>query len=139
MSNNAKMMRVGIIKDNRIVTEGILGDPHRGGGQNVTVDLEGRTNFILLEVVQKRPFPFLKRHSDYFLHLTDKMSGKISKAGDTTGTSLEEFRQQTKPNEKGIWDFPLTPDMRGKINVGDVAVLFQFVLPPPKARRPKRR
>lgn len=78
---------------------------------------------------------FSVKDGGYLLHFDAKMSGRIS-MGDGVFT-LDELRQQGKAvKADGGFQLSLNPRARGKVQIGEVTVLFQFVSPPPPVARP---
>jgi hypothetical protein len=72
----------------------------------------------------------------YALNFTDAMDGRVS-LGDQV-VALPALRQAGKAQKKGdLWHLMLTARARGKVVIGDVTVLFQFVAPPPVQPRPQ--
>lgn len=63
---------------------------------------------------------------DYVLTLTEQMRGVIENTSSKEKIELEKIRSLQKPNN-GVYKFPLKDQHRGKIIVGDLIILFQFV------------
>lgn len=72
----------------------------------------------------------------YYLAFTEKMEGKVSVKG--ADVSLQQARAQgfAKPR-KGVFLLPLSDASKGRVVLGEVSLLFQFVTPPPEPPKPE--
>ena len=82
-------------------------------------------NFRLFELVG----------DEYCLNFLDAMSGRV--ALPTGIADLSVLRGQAKRTQQGVYQLKLTDDSRGKLVLGDVTFLFQFVAPPPVQPKPQ--
>ncbi|MEE8408341.1 MAG: AgmX/PglI C-terminal domain-containing protein [Myxococcota bacterium] len=72
----------------------------------------------------------------YELVLTEAMRGRVSVAGKSV--DFASLKAQGVMQKKGnFYHLPLTDQHRGKVVIGDIMVIFQFVVPPPPAVKPK--
>jgi len=79
---------------------------------------------------------FAHRGGRYQLVVTEAMRGRVSVDGapvDFAGLKL----QGSMTKKGATYRLPLTDRHRGKVVIGDVTVIFQFVVPPPAAVRPR--
>ncbi len=128
----AKVLRVGILQDGKLVQQRLIRQ-----GESVTVGGSEKCTFVVPGgVLPRAEYPILVAgRSGYVLNFTEQMKGKISSGGAIVG--LDRLRNDpTVQRQEGSWRLPLTEHDKGKIALGgdgDVAVLFQFVPPPPTA------
>jgi hypothetical protein len=72
----------------------------------------------------------------YVAHFSDGMDARIAVGNDII--SLSQLKQTGKIQKKGqSWILNLDERSRGKITLGDMTILFQFVTPPPPQPRPQ--
>jgi hypothetical protein len=77
---------------------------------------------------------FSLEHERYFLRFLQKMDGRLSDGGNVF--TLEQLKTNGAQNVGEFWQVPLTPTARGKLSLGDLTVLFQFVTEPPRQPKP---
>ena len=123
-----KVLRIGIIRGPRIVDERLVRI-----GQDVTVGESERNTFVLppshLPPSHKL---FVARPDGYYLAFDERMRGKVFTDGAVC--PLDQLATRAR-RHRGLHLIKLSPSNRGKIQVGDVTVLFQFVQAPPEPRR----
>lgn len=73
-------------------------------------------------------------NNQYSLLFTASMEGKVSING--TDMTLQQAREQglAKPR-KDVFVLPLSDGSKGRVSLGEVSLLFQFVTPPPEPPR----
>jgi outer membrane biosynthesis protein TonB len=127
-----KVLRIGIIQGGKIVEERLLRKR-----QKVTIGLSPRNTFVLpLGTQNKSHVLFDVQGAAYELTFTDEMDGRIAVNGSVL--DFKGLRDKGLARRKGAeWRLPLQQDARGKVILGDVTVLFQFVVPPPTPAPPK--
>lgn len=127
-----KILRVGIIQGGRIIEERLLRARH-----NVSVGQAARNTFVIPSAVLPRSYQLFEVSGDsYTVKFTDAMDGRVS-IGGKVHTFLQ-VKQSGRATKKGpVWNLRLEPGARGKVVLGDVTVLYQFVTAPPV--RPKAR
>lgn len=136
-ASQAKVLRIGIIVDGKIVQERLI-----KANEAVTIGDSPKNTFVLPNLgLPKADFPvFASKGGKYQLQFTEKMKGKVGASGAVT--ALDKVRSDPsvqKDPALGAWMLPLSEDDRGKISIGNVTVLFQFVTAPPTAAvRPQR-
>ncbi len=127
-----KVLRIGVIQGGKIVEERIVRKR-----ETVTVGSSERNHFVLnAGGVAPRFELFQLVGNDYILNFTETMSGRVGlPAGVQT---LEQLRTSGAARNAGsYWQVKLNDSSRGKVVIGDVTLLFQFVTPPPVQPRPQ--
>ena len=126
----ARVLRVGIVHEGRIVEERLLRQPG-----DVTVGLSAKCTFIL--PISKPPELyrlFLYKDGRYLLRFTAGMVGKVSVGGQVLELSEARAKGIAKP-DGDYFLLPVGADDAGKVVFGEVRVLFQMVAPPPKPKK----
>lgn len=122
----AKILRVGIVHEGRIIEERLL--KKRG---DVTVGASPKCTFIL--PIAKLPESyrlFVLERGRYALRFTAGMTGRVS-VGDRL-LELGELKDTNLVRRSGAYFLlPLDETSRGRLVFGEVSLLFQFVVPPP--------
>jgi outer membrane biosynthesis protein TonB len=126
----AKVLRIGVVKDGKVVHERLIKP-----GQNVTVGESPRNTFVFPNAsLPKKYTLFQAKGGKYSLNITENMSGKL--ALDSGVTDIAKAGQSPEAVRKGdVAILPLGDGARGKVVIGDVTVLFQFVPAPPESAR----
>jgi TonB family protein len=127
-----KILRVGIIQNGRIIEERLLRNR-----EAVSVGQKLNNTFVIASNSFPRSFSmFDVKGGVYQLNFTDKMSGRILLA--TSVHALESLQKNGKAKaNSGGWTLELSERARGKVSLGDVTILFQFVNPPPLRKLPQ--
>ena len=129
---DAKILRVGIIQGGKIVEERLMRRRER-----ITIGQSPKNTFYV--PISKLPHSlsiFEVRNGDYHLVLADDLRGRISYEQQVQPVS--NLRNHPNVVEKGgTPQLRLTEKNRGKIVLGDIAVLFQFVPAPPAVPKPQ--
>ncbi|MBL8949505.1 MAG: TonB family protein [Myxococcaceae bacterium] len=129
---SAKILRVALIQGAKITEDRTL--KRRA---NVTVGQDPKNTFVV--PVSNLPaaftlFEFL--NGVYSLVFTEQMDGKV-KVGDSD-LSFAALREQNLAKKRGnVYVLPLNDSTKGRVAVGEVSLLFQFVTPPPEPPRPE--
>lgn len=127
----ARVLRIGIVQGGKIVQERLVKP-----GQSVTVGESPKNTFTLptsaaVAGLPKRFTLFQARGEGYVLGFTDGMNGKI--AVDDGIVGLADLKSRPGASSKGdVFFAPISVKNRGKVVIGDVTVLFQFVAAPPE-------
>ena len=122
-----KVLRIGVIQGGKLVQERLV-----PSGETVTIGESAKATFVFPKTgLPRAEYPlFVYRKGHYVLNFTEDMKGKISSAG--AAVTLAKLRSDPAvANQGGSWRLALTDQDRGKIEIGDVKSLFQFVPPPP--------
>ncbi len=131
-----KILRIGIIQGGRLIEERLIRK-----NQTVTIGDSPGATFLLpmAELPIPKLFPIFQwGKNGYQLVFTQEMKGKLTV--DKQAVSLQDLVQSKKALRKGkLFHMNVGNSMRGKITVGEITLLFQFVVPPPvppKAKLP---
>src|SRR5688572_15554992 len=127
-----KILRIGIVQGGRIVEERLVRqrDP-------ITIGQSAKNMFVVpSETLPKQWLLFTVSSRGYLAHFADAMDARIAVGNEVI--SLSQLKQTGKIKKQGqAWVMLLDERSRGKITVGDVTILFQFVTPPPPQPRPQ--
>lgn len=126
-----KVLRIGMVKDGKVVEERMI-----RAGENVTIGDNAKNTFVV--ATRAVPSRFVVFQADkkggYALNFIDKMEGRLAVADKVQG--LDELRKSPLAKQKsGMWTLPLDYKSRGKVSIGDVTLLFQFVPAPLESMR----
>ena len=121
-----KILRVGIIQGGRIVEERLL-----RRREQVTVGFSPKNTFVVPISNLPRSFALLDvRGGRYVLNFQKDTKGRVSLEGGVF--ELAELARSGKARKKaGGFQLELNQQSRGKVVLGEVTLLFQFVAPPP--------
>ncbi len=131
MAAQQKVLRVGVIRNGKIVEERIL--PAR---QPVTVGTGSRNTIVVAEAALPVSVPLFDwRGERYLLAFGPDAQGRIEgPQGSADLTAL--VAQGLAAKQGGGYLVPIREDQRGKLVLGEVSVLWQFVTPAPEAPQP---
>lgn len=122
-----KVLRLGVIHDGRIVEERLVRrrEPVIVGG------LAKSTLVLPASAAVGSAFKLFDLDGvGYSLAFTDTMRGQVSV--DDNVLELQHLRSRGLAKKRGaLYCLPLADNARGKIVLGDVTIVFQFVVPPP--------
>ncbi len=130
-AQQAKVLRVGVIQGGAIVEERVL--PAR---QPITIGTSERNTIVVPSSELPATFQVFALQGDrYALQFREGMDGRIQgPAGAADFGAL--VSQGLARDQAGVYAVPVKDDQRGKIVLGDVTLLWQFVTPPPEAPKP---
>jgi hypothetical protein len=131
VSAGPKVLRIGIMQGTKMTEERVIRDR-----ATVTVGTTEKNTFTI--ATQELPgsfelFPMLG--GQYALNFTDRMEGRVALAEGVK--SLADLRTSGAKRNAAGFQVALTEQSRGKVQLGDVTFLFQFVVPPPPQTRPQ--
>lgn len=132
-SSQAKILRIGVIQAGKIVEERLVRRK-----ENVTIGASSRNTIVVPASALPRSFTLFELSGDsYALMFSETMDGRVSVNNQVL--ALEQIRQNKLAEDrgKGLLRLPLTESSRGKVMLGEVTLLFQFVAPPPIQPRPQ--
>ncbi|MEZ4468538.1 MAG: hypothetical protein R3F43_29890 [bacterium] len=120
-----KILRVGIIQNNEFIEERLLRKRH-----SVTIGQGSGNTFAVPSTSLPRQFTLFEvKGGTYQLNIRPGMSGKV--AVDDQPLDFEALRTKGLARPSGAGDgelaMPLNEGHRGRVVVGDVTFLFQFV------------
>jgi hypothetical protein len=127
-----KILRIGVLLGDKIVEERLVRD--RGA---VTIGQSAKNTFSIPAAELPRSWPlFQLQQGRYVLAIADSMDGRISDGGQVmTVAQLKGSGRIARAGQ--AWQIPLSDNARGKIVIGDMTLLFQFVVAPPLQPRPQ--
>src|SRR3954452_14622729 len=127
-----KILRIGIIQGGRIVEERLVRKR-----ENITIGQSAKNMFVVLsDALPRNWLLFEMSGNGYVAHFSDGMDARIAVGNEII--SLSQLKQTGKIQKRGSsWVLPLDERSRGKITLGDMTILFQFVTPPPPQPRPQ--
>lgn len=128
-----KILRIGVIQGGKIIEERLL-----KRREPVTIGSGARNTIVIPAGGLPETFQlFDLRGQQYALGFTDAMDGKVS-LSDTAAVDFGTLKQsgQARVKPGGVYSVPLPETARGKVQLGEVTVLFQYVTPPPEPPRP---
>ncbi|HTQ04112.1 MAG TPA: AgmX/PglI C-terminal domain-containing protein [Polyangiaceae bacterium] len=126
-----KVLRIGVVQAGRVTEERIIKQR-----VHVTVGPNEKNLFVVGSGNLPPTFRLFELvGNDYHLNFLDGMSGRV--ALPTGISDLNVLRGQARRTPQGAYQVRLTEDSRGKVVVGDVTFLFQFVAPPPIQPKPQ--
>ena len=123
-----RVLRIGIVQGGKIVHERLIKP-----GQGVTIGESPKNTFVVKsDGLPKRFTLFQPKGATYQLGVTPEMTGKVALAAGIQ--SVGDLAKAT-PATNGVHLVELSHTDRGKVVIGDVTVLFQFVAAPPESAR----
>lgn len=130
--STSKILRVGIIQGGKIIEE-----RHLRKRDDVTVGHEASNTFVIPASNLPGSFPvFEHKANQYQLIFTEEMNGRVRLG--TSDVDFSSLRSQGLAKKRGhLYVLPLNDTAKGKIALGEVTLLFQFVRPPPEPAKPE--
>lgn len=130
-----KILRIGVIQAGKIVEERLI-----RRRESVTIGASPKNTIVVPASSLPRSFTLFEMSSGkYSLLFSDTMDGRVSVNNQVM--ALEQVRQgghaQPKGGKGNVMKLGLTDASRGKVLLGEVTLLFQFVAPPPVQPRPQ--
>ena len=126
-----RILRIGILLGGKIVEERLIRER-----TSVSIGQSMKNTFSV--PVEGLPLEFTLFALDqgkYYLRFLGKMDGRL---GDSSGSvnTLEALKGRGAQQIGDYWQVPLTESSRGKLSLGDLTILFQFVTEPPRQPKP---
>jgi hypothetical protein len=129
-ASGPKVLRIGLVQGGRVIEERVIKQR-----THVTIGPNEKCMFVLSAPNIPSTFRLFELvGADYHLNFVDGMTGRV--ALQTGISDLEGLRGQAKRTGQA-YQVRLTEDARGKVVVGDITFLFQFVAPPPVQPKPQ--
>ncbi|CAN5917382.1 hypothetical protein BH11MYX2_BH11MYX2_17610 [soil metagenome] len=126
-----RILRIGVLLGGKIVEERLIRDR-----VPVTIGQSMKNTFsIPLEGLPLEFTLFAIDQGKYSLQFLPKMDGRVSDGGGQVNT-LDALKQKGARNVGDSYQVPLTDGARGKLTLGDLTILFQFVTEPPRQPKP---
>ena len=128
----SRIMRIGIVQGGRIIEERLIRKR-----ENISVGWSSKSTFAVpSEALPKQWLLFEAHPKGYIAHFADAMDARIAVGNEVI--SLAQLKQAGRLRKQGPSSrYLLDERSRGKVTVGDLSVLFQFVTPPPPQPRPQ--
>ncbi len=125
-----RILRIGVLLGGKIVEERLIRER-----TSVTIGQSMKNTFsIPVEGLPLELTLFSLENEKYNLRFLNKMDGRLS-AGDQVNT-LDALKSRGATNHGDYWSVPLSDSARGKLSLGDLTILFQFVTEPPRQPKP---
>ena len=122
-----KVLRIGIVQGGRIVEERLL-----RRRDTVTVGQSPKNKFVIPSSRVPLSYTLIEaKGGEYHLCFEKGMFGKVLVGSEVLDLKTAA-RQKLAKRKDSRFFLPLTDETRGKIVLGDVTLLFQFVAPPPE-------
>ena len=127
-----KILRIGIILGGKIVEERLIRTR-----ETVTIGQSAKNTFSIPAPELPKSWPlFSAQAGKYSLHFAEGMDGRISDGGAVQALAqLKTGGQAQRVGDR--WVLPMSDAARGKVILGDMTILFQFVIAPPLQPRPQ--
>jgi outer membrane biosynthesis protein TonB len=127
-----RILRIGIVQGGRIVEERLIRKR-----DNISIGWSSKATFAVpSETLPKQWLLFEANPRGYIAHFADAMDARIAVGNEVV--SLAQLKQAGRLRRQGQSSrYLLDERSRGKVTVGDLSILFQFVTPPPPQPRPQ--
>jgi len=126
-----RILRIGVLLGGKIVEERLVRER-----TSVSIGQSMKNTFsIPVEGLPLEYTMFAIDDHKYYLRFLPKMDGRLSDAGGQVST-LDALKQKGATKHDAYWQVPLGDNSRGKLTIGDLTVLFQFVTEPPRQPKP---
>jgi hypothetical protein len=126
-----RSLRVGIALGDHFIDERLF-----RSREHITVGQSAKNTFTIpIESLPKAWQLFTVENGRYVLHFTDAMDGRLSDG--TNVYTFEQLKGRGADRRGNHWAVPLVETARGKVELGQMKLLFQFVSAPPLQPRPR--
>ena len=128
-----KVLRVGIIQGGKVIEERLL-----RRREPVTIGQTPKNTFhVPIPTLPKSKVVFDVRDDRYVLCFDEDVQGRVS-LGDNKVVPLAALKSHPGVDRRGgVNELPISDRSRGKIVIGQVTLLFQFVAAPPVVPKPQ--
>lgn len=127
-----RILRIGILLGGKIVEERLIRERH-----SVSIGQSMKNTFSVPAEGLPLEFPLFVMDTSgrYHLRFLPKMDGRL---GDSSGSvnTLDALKTKGAQNMGDYFQIPLSESSRGKLSLGDLTILFQFVTEPPRQPKP---
>jgi hypothetical protein len=129
-SPRQRILRIGVLLGGKIVEEKLIRER-----TTVSIGQSMKNTFSIPAEGLPLEFPmFVIDQGKYYLRFLNKMDGRLSDGPNVN--TLEALKGRGAQNVGQYWQVPLADNARGKLSLGDLTVLFQFVTEPPRQPKP---
>jgi hypothetical protein len=126
-----RILRIGVLLGGKIVEERLIRER-----VPVSIGQSMKNTFsIPIEGLPLEFTLFALDNGKYSLRFLNKMDGRLSDSGGQVNT-LDALKSRGASSHGDYWQVPLTDSSRGKLSIGDLTILFQFVTEPPRQPKP---
>ncbi|OGQ81490.1 MAG: hypothetical protein A2289_07280 [Deltaproteobacteria bacterium RIFOXYA12_FULL_58_15] len=127
-----KILRACVVQSGKVIEEQRL-----RRRESLSVGYGPRNTFVIADnSLPKTHQLFVVKGSQYELVLTEGMRGRLSVANQPV--DFATLKSQGVLKKKGdFYSLELSDQHRGKVVIGEVTIIFQFVVPPPAPKRPQ--
>ena len=139
MSNNMqagsqKVLRACVVQRGRVIEEKRLEER-----EALSLGQAARNTFSISDAGLPASHTLFSTKAGYYeLVLDEGMKGQISIDGTANPVDMQTLKAQGLLKKKGNqYTLPLNDKHRGKVVIGDITVIFQFVVPPPAPPAPR--
>ncbi len=125
-----RILRIGVLLGGKIVEERLIRER-----TSVSIGQSMKNTFSI--PVEGLPLEFTLFALDqgkYYLRFLNNMDGRLSDGGNVN--TLDVLKGRGAQQMGDYWQVPLGDSSRGKLSLGDLTVLFQFVTEPPRQPKP---
>ncbi|MGC3996572.1 MAG: AgmX/PglI C-terminal domain-containing protein [Anaeromyxobacter sp.] len=127
-----KVLRIGVIRGGKIAEERIL-QPR----QPVTLGTSPKNSIAVPDAALPATLTLFTWGGDrYQLQFPAGAEGRVQGPGGEADLAALVAQKRARPAAAGTFSVAVNDDQRGKLVLGDVTVLWQFVTPPPESPRP---
>ena len=129
-----KILRACVVQSGKIIEERRLRKR-----EPLSIGRSPKNTFVIADpALPKTHELFCIKGSGYELVLTEGMRGKVSVDGSPNPVDFSSLKAQGLLKKRGdYYHLPLNDGHRGKVIIGEVTVIFQFVVPPPAPAKPQ--
>jgi hypothetical protein len=125
-----RILRIGVLLGGKIVEERLIRER-----TSVSIGQSMKNTFsVPVEGLPLEFTLFALDQNKYYLRFLNKMDGRLSDGGNVN--TLEALKGHGAQNHGDYWQIPLGETSRGKLSLGDLTILFQFVTEPPRQPKP---
>jgi hypothetical protein len=128
-----RILRIGVLLGGNLVEERLIRDRVAVViGQSTK---KTNTFSIPIEGLPLEFTLFAIDENKYYLRFINKMDGRVSDGGGQVNT-LDALKQRGSTQVGDYYQVPIGDGARGKLSLGDLTILFQFVTEPPRQPKP---
>ena len=125
-----RILRIGVLLGGKIIEERLIRERTA-----VTIGQSMKNTFsVPVEGLPLELTLFALDQGRYSLRFLSKMDGRLSDGGNVN--TLDQLKARGAQNHGDYWQVPLGEASRGKLSLGDLTILFQFVTEPPRQPKP---
>jgi hypothetical protein len=126
----SRILRIGVLLGGKIVEERLIRER-----VPVTIGQSMKNTFsIPADGLPLELTLFSLHEHKYSLRFLNKMDGRLSDGAQVQ--TLDALKSRGAVNHGEYWEVPLSETSRGKLSLGDLTILFQFVTEPPRQPKP---